>query len=228
MVTTKETGSLESKMKNIFNIELFYRALSVLIFVPMMLLPIVYSNYSLVIVYLIFNSIILYELFSMKSAQRNLVIVNISIAISTITFFIFILLNVTESLTYIVIIEIIITIWLFDTFSFLGGKIFGGKKLMPTISSGKTISGLLIGITFTLCSSQLYQIFSKVISFESTLFTTIIILFAFIGDLAASYLKRSVSIKDSGSIMPGHGGLLDRLDSFIGVFFVFGIVSLIK
>ena len=228
MVTAKETGSLEGKMNNIFNMELIYRIFSVLIFVPLMLLPIVYSDYALVIVYLIFNSIILYELISIKSIQRNLVIINISIAISTITFFMFILLNITESLTYIVIIEIIITIWIFDTFSYLGGKIFGGKKLMPTISSGKTISGLLIGIISTLFLSLLYQIFSKVISLELTLFTTIIILFAFIGDLAASYLKRRVSIKDSGSIMPGHGGLFDRLDSFIGVFFVFGIFWLIK
>ena len=57
------------------------------------------------------------------------------------------------------------------------------------------------------------------------LITLFIILFAFAGDTVASLIKRYASVKDSGNIMPGHGGLLDRFDSFISVFFLIGVVK---
>ena len=126
------------------------------------------------------------------------------------------------------IIQIILAIWLFDTFSFLGGKIIGGKKLMPSISSGKTQSGLLFGIIATLLSFYIYSLIINDFSLNYLLFIIIIIIFAFFGDVIASIVKRMSSIKDSGSIMPGHGGLLDRLDSFIGVFFFIGIYQLLS
>ena len=130
-------------------------------------------------------------------------------------------------MTSIDIIEIIFTVWLFDTFSFLGGKIIGGKRLMPSISAGKTQSGLLVGIIATLICFYIYSITINDFSLRQLLFIIIIILFAFLGDVIASMLKRLSSIKDSGSIMPGHGGLLDRLDSFLGVFFFIGIFKLL-
>ena len=130
-------------------------------------------------------------------------------------------------MTSIDIIEKIFTVWLFDTFSFLGGKIIGGKRLMPSISAGKTQSGLLVGIIATLICFYIYSITINDFSLRQLLFIIIIILFAFLGDVIASMLKRLSSIKDSGSIMPGHGGLLDRLDSFLGVFFFIGIFKLL-
>ena len=72
--------------------------------------------------------------------------------------FTFILINISGAMSSIEIIQIILAIWFFDTFSFLGGKIIGGKKLMPSISSGKTQSGLLVGITATLFSFYIYSI----------------------------------------------------------------------
>tara|TARA_B100000989_G_scaffold130784_1_gene97118 strand:- start:1492 stop:1983 length:492 start_codon:yes stop_codon:yes gene_type:complete len=144
----------------------------------------------------------------------------------TFTFFLFILIKVTAVMTSIDLIKIIIAIWLFDTFSFLGGKMIGGKKLMPLISSGKTQSGLLVGISATLFSFYIYSLIINDIALKYLLFVSMIILFAFIGDVTASIIKRLSSVKDSGSIIPGHGGLLDRLDSFIGVFFIIGIYQL--
>tara|TARA_A100001015_G_scaffold302114_1_gene389911 strand:- start:412 stop:906 length:495 start_codon:yes stop_codon:yes gene_type:complete len=146
----------------------------------------------------------------------------------TFAFFIFILIKITAVMTSIDLIEIIIAIWLFDTFSFLGGKIIGGKKLMPLISAGKTKSGLLAGISATLFSFYIYSVIVNDFSLKHLLFISIIILFAFIGDVTASIIKRLSSVKDSGSIIPGHGGLLDRLDSFIGVFFIIGIYQLLS
>ncbi len=215
---------MANNLHNLFNLELILRVLSLIIFVPVMIVPLIYSNLLLVFVYLLFNAIILQEIFSLKSKSSHNNIFNITITIITFTFFLFILSKITEYLVVRLIIEIILIIWIFDTFSFIGGKILGGKKLIPSISSGKTVSGLLIGISVTLLLSQIYKTIAET---ELNLFFIIlIIIFSFFGDLSASLLKRISYTKDSGSIMPGHGGLLDRLDSFLGVFFMITIINI--
>ena len=213
-------------MKNLFNKNLLLRVFSLIIFIPAMLLPIIISNYSLFIIYIFFNAVILCEIQLMKvNDEKNILLIIYQVFIIFI-FFTFILINITLSMPSTDLIEIIIIIWLFDTFSFLGGKIIGGKKLMPLISPGKTQSGLLVGIIATLLSFYVYSITFSDFSLKYLLFVSIIILFAFLGDMVASMAKRLSSIKDSGSIMPGHGGLLDRLDSFLGVFLFIGIFEL--
>ena len=219
---------MENNLKNLFNKNLLLRLSSLIIFIPLMLLPIIVSNYLLFIVYIFFNAVILHEMQLMKVDDGKKKLLIIYKTLITFIFFIFILIKITAVMTSIDLIEIIIAIWLFDTFSFLGGKIIGGKKLMPSISSGKTQSGLLVGITATLFSFYIYSIIVNAYSLKYLLFIGIIILFAFLGDVIASIIKRTSSIKDSGSIMPGHGGLLDRLDSFIGVFFFIGVYKLLS
>ncbi len=214
-------------MNNLFNKNLLLRVFSLIIFIPLMLLPIIVSNYLLFIIYIFFNAVILYEIHLMKVQYEKNILLIIYKVLIIFVFFIFILINITSTVTSTELIEIIIAIWLFDTFSFLGGKIIGGKKLMPSISSGKTQSGLFVGITLTLFCFYIYSITVNDFSLKYLLFISIIILFAFLGDVIASMAKRLSSIKDSGSIMPGHGGLLDRLDSFIGVFFFIGIFELL-
>ena len=217
---------MENNFKNLFNKNLLLRISSLTIFIPLMLLPIFVSNYLLFIIYIFFNAIILYELQLMKVRDEIQKLFIIYKVVITFTFFLFILIKVTAVMTSIDLMKIIIAIWLFDTFSFLGGKMIGGKKLMPLISSGKTQSGLLVGISATLFSFYIYSLIINDFSFKYLLFVSMIILFAFIGDVTASIIKRLSSVKDSGSILPGHGGLLDRLDSFIGVFFIIGIYQL--
>tara|TARA_Y200000002_G_scaffold338925_1_gene308600 strand:+ start:275 stop:931 length:657 start_codon:yes stop_codon:yes gene_type:complete len=218
---------MENKLKNLFNKNLLLRVFSLIIFIPLMLLPIIISNYLLFVIYIFFNAVILCEIKLMKVQDEKKKLLIIYKFLITFIFFIFIVIKITAVMTSIDLIEIIIAIWLFDTSSFLGGKIIGGKKLIPLISSGKTQSGLLVGITTTLFSFYIYSTIVNNYSFKYLLFVSIIILFAFLGDLIASVIKRMSSIKDSGSIMPGHGGLLDRLDSFIGVFFFIGIYQLL-
>ena len=215
-------------MENLFNKNLLLRVLSLIIFIPLIILPIILSIYLLFIIYIFFNAVILYEIHLMKvqdEKKRFLIIYKVLIIF---VFFTFIIMKITAVMTSKDIIEVIITIWLFDTFSFLGGQIIGGRKLMPSISSGKTWSGLLVGITFTLFISYIYSIAIYDFSLKYLLYISIIILFAFLGDVIASMLKRLSSIKDSGYIMPGHGGLLDRLDSFLGVFFFISIFQLLE
>ena len=179
-----------------------------------------------VIIFLFITSIICLEINQMKNKNRSYLIFNLYLAFTVLSFFLFVFLLITEKVSLLFLLATIATIWLFDTFSYIGGKIIGGAKLMPKISSGKTLSGLISGVFVTILLIQLLFYYLKIEFKFSIYFTISIIALSFIGDTIVSMLKRYASIKDSGKIMPGHGGLLDRFDSFIIVFLIFGISSL--
>lgn len=110
-------------------------------------------------------------------------------------------------------------IWATDTGAYFFGNAIGKKKLWPEISPNKTIAGALGGI---LIASIVSVIFQLVYPFEHSLLTIIFVAIAIsiigqIGDLVASAYKRHYKVKDSGNILPGHGGILDRMDSLIFV-----------
>lgn len=121
-----------------------------------------------------------------------------------------------------IIIGIFILIWTNDTFAYIVGKSIGKNKLFERISPKKTIEGLIGGLVFSIFAGILiskYYIGSKSID---TMYIWIVIafiasMFGTIGDLIESKFKRVANVKDSGNIMPGHGGVLDRLDSIIFV-----------
>lgn len=116
-----------------------------------------------------------------------------------------------------------------DTFAMLTGMLIGGKKLCPKISPKKTISGAVGGTLWcVLLSTAVYFILKSTNYFYDAIagglpvwaFIIIILIgsiIAQLGDLFESYLKRKAGVKDSGNILPGHGGMLDRIDSYIFV-----------
>lgn len=109
-----------------------------------------------------------------------------------------------------------IIIWTNDTFAFLVGKYFGKQKLFEKISPKKTVEGFLGGLFFASIASFFIAKFTDTFEFTYWLILSIIIaVFGTLGDLIESKFKRQADVKDSGIIMPGHGGLLDRLDSII-------------
>jgi len=109
-----------------------------------------------------------------------------------------------------------ILIWVNDTFAYLVGSKFGKQKLFPSISPKKTVEGFLGGLFFSCIASYFIAHFTNTLSFTQWLILSIIVsVFGTIGDLIESKFKRQANVKDSGVIMPGHGGLLDRLDSII-------------
>ena len=124
-----------------------------------------------------------------------------------------------------IIIGLFVLIWTNDTFAYLVGKSMGKHKLFERVSPKKTIEGFLGGMIFAAFAgfliSKLYIQPNPAFSGRSILIWTIIALivsvFGTIGDLIESKFKRIAGVKDSGSIMPGHGGILDRLDSVIFV-----------
>ncbi len=213
-------------MSDFFTKELIFRLGSVVVFVPLVILPLIYNNYFSIIVFLFITSIICLEINQMKNKNRSYLIFNLYLAITVLSFFLFLFLIITEIISLLFILATIATIWLFDTFSYIGGKIIGGAKLMPKISSGKTISGFFTGVFMTVLLIQLLFYYLEIEYKFSIYYTLFIIALSFVGDTVVSMLKRYASIKDSGKIMPGHGGLLDRFDSFIIVFLIFGISSL--
>lgn len=117
-----------------------------------------------------------------------------------------------------IIISIFIIIWVNDTFAFLVGKSIGKTKLFERISPKKTIEGFLGGIIFAVIASLIIAQFYIEQAPLKWLFIALIAgIFGTIGDLIESKFKRVAGVKDSGTIMPGHGGVLDRLDSIIFV-----------
>lgn len=143
------------------------------------------------------------------------------------------------------------TIILTDSFSYLGGMLWGKHKLAPVVSPKKTWEGavigcamaFLLGSAFSLLTFYLipdHQFGPFVVSFRSlianghnilpgvfmVLLTLVITIWAQCGDLLFSLLKRNAKVKDFSNLIPGHGGVLDRLDSFIFTFFLFFIITL--
>ena len=111
------------------------------------------------------------------------------------------------------IINYLILIELNDVFQYISGNILGKRKITPKISPNKTVEGLIGGIIFTTLTATLLKNFVN-INFQVK-FIPYICLIGFIGDVFISALKRKVNLKDSGTLLLGHGGILDRVDSLI-------------
>ena len=124
-----------------------------------------------------------------------------------------------------IIISIFILIWTNDTFAFIVGKSIGKNKLFEKVSPKKTIEGFIGGVVFAVIVSYIiskYYFEPKEYYFRKSVviwmaIAIIVGVFGTIGDLIESKFKRNAGVKDSGTIMPGHGGILDRLDSVIFV-----------
>src|SRR5690606_17644631 len=108
-----------------------------------------------------------------------------------------------------------ILIWSSDTFAYLTGKFFGKHKMAPKISPKKTWEGFAGGVILTIILAFFIEKYNPGLRGNWMVVGFLVSVFAPFGDLVESQLKRSFGVKDSGNIIPGHGGILDRLDSFI-------------
>lgn len=114
------------------------------------------------------------------------------------------------------LLSVFILIWSSDTFAYLTGRFLGKHKLFERISPKKTWEGFIGGIVFTLFSAFLLEYFIGLLSLESWMGLAVLVgVSGTLGDLFESAVKRNFKVKDSGSFIPGHGGILDRIDSLL-------------
>jgi len=117
---------------------------------------------------------------------------------------------------------------IFDSFSQISGQLFGKKKILPDISPNKTFGGLVGGAVIALASAFLLKSLYPGSTIMALLTAAGLVVFAFTGDVLASFYKRKYKVKDYSNLIPGHGGFLDRFDSLIagGAWITFSIYIL--
>ena len=168
-----------------------------------------YIPFAIILIY----SMIFYEiLFFFKNKKRRSFVLFLYVFISLISIEIYIIYFYEK----LIFLYFILLITCFDIFSYIFGSLFGKKRILPKISPNKTIFGVVAGLLLTLIISLLFNNLFYIFTFRTTMFfSTLIILFAFLGDVIESSYKRRFEIKNSSNILPGHGGIFDRLDSFV-------------
>ena len=126
-------------------------------------------------------------------------------------------LRLLEPGGFTIIVWLVLAIWLTDICAFFAGRAVGGPKLAPSISPNKTWAGLIGGVVAAAVWSVVWGSWQQVESLAAiALVGAATAVLAQLGDLGVSIIKRRFGAKDSGSLIPGHGGLLDRMDGFIG------------
>jgi phosphatidate cytidylyltransferase len=117
-------------------------------------------------------------------------------------------------------------VWGFDTGAFFAGHFWGRHKLAPTISPGKTWEGIFGGLIFSIIAAILFTTLPLGVPWYLAMVLGVLIgVAAALGDLAESLIKRQTHVKDSGQFFPGHGGVLDRIDSLLFAILVIAIFA---
>jgi phosphatidate cytidylyltransferase len=123
---------------------------------------------------------------------------------------------------------IVVVVWATDIGAYFLGKLAGGVKLAPRISPGKTWSGLIGGMCWAaVASAAMGLAFEQGATFGLAAIGVVLAIVAQLGDLLESAAKRDAGVKDSGHLIPGHGGLLDRIDGLVAVLVAVALARLV-
>ncbi len=193
--------------------------ISVYLVTALALLKIIDFQYLLLLISVPFL-IIAFELFGKKDASWDRITVNLSamlyipvpFALMNGLFFV----KPSGGHTSVILLSMFILIWANDVFAYLTGTFIGKHKLFERVSPKKTWEGSLGGVLFTVLFSVLFYNFTSLMElYQWIVYALIISVTATVGDLSESLLKRNKKVKDSGNLIPGHGGILDRFDATI-------------
>ncbi len=148
-------------------------------------------------------------------------------------YFAVVLLRHTPGLGYPYIILLMLLVWGADTAAYFTGRAFGRHKLLPNVSPGKTWEGVYGGLLFSLLVAVCGALWLDIPSSRWGAFLVVAlvaVIFSVIGDLNESYFKRRAGVKDSSHLLPGHGGILDRIDSLTAAapVFLMGLNLLVR
>lgn len=198
--------------------ETLKRALSGAVYVGVMWFGTSYSELTFNILFGIILLLCLFEMWKLRKGKTKV----LAFAYVAIPLLLIQLFGMTDS-DYrenpfdptLILIMFILT-WTFDTFAYLFGITFGKHKIIPSISPKKSWEGFVGGFVFTLIAAFIsHQIFNQ-LALRTLITISIVLPFtATIGDFIESYYKREAGVKDSGDFIPGHGGMLDRMDAFL-------------
>ncbi len=202
--------------------ELFYRILTSVILLPILFFATFYSEIYLILLLLLFYFLSMYEIIKNTT---NLLFIFFSLILLFFSFYSFYILRGDTDSSLIIIYWILISTFLSDVGGYSFGKIFKGRKITK-ISPNKTYSGVLGSFLLSCLSIPLMNLLQfillkkTIINFLELNFLIITILISLvcqIGDLFVSFLKRKINIKNISNMLPGHGGILDRIDGLIFV-----------
>ncbi|MFW6413392.1 MAG: phosphatidate cytidylyltransferase, partial [Oceanicaulis sp.] len=115
-------------------------------------------------------------------------------------------------------------VWSADTFAYLGGSWIGGPRLLPAASPNKTWAGLVAGLIFGVCAGAGVAYLYGMNPITAAFIAAPTALSAVVGDLLMSLAKRRFGVKDAGTLIPGHGGVLDRVDALMMAVLFAGLV----
>jgi phosphatidate cytidylyltransferase len=110
---------------------------------------------------------------------------------------------------------LLFTVWAMDITAYLAGKFFGRTPLVPSISPKKTWEGAIAGFIVCLLASWIFSSTAQLVLWHALILGALIGIFGQVSDLIESLIKREAGAKDSSELIPGHGGVLDRIDSFV-------------
>lgn len=126
------------------------------------------------------------------------------------------------------VLYVLVLVWATDSGAYFVGKLYGKHKLAPAVSPGKTLEGFLGGLftSLIICICVNYSQFFDISFYNLFISSILAILASVLGDLTESMFKREAKIKDSGHLIPGHGGILDRIDSLTSAIPIFAAFTL--
>lgn len=211
--------SIENKKRLIFG----------LIFISILWFATLYSVASCSILFSIIGLICIYEMYQLRIGKTKLIpLVYIITPFILIQILIwkYLSINIYDNIVWMpeVILYLFALTWTFDTFAYIFGVKFGKHKILPSISPKKSWEGFIGGLIFTTILAIF--IFGENIN-KILVYSVLIPISATLGDFIESYYKRKAMAKDSGNLIPGHGGMLDRMDSLLISISVISLIIII-
>ena len=198
--------------------ETLKRALSGFVYVLIMWFGTSFSELSFQILFLVLGLVSIYEMWKLRKGKSKVY----AFVYVLLPFFLIHFFGKIESLNFnsvfdpsLILLMFILT-WTFDTFAYLFGVRFGKTKIMPSVSPKKSWEGFAGGFFFTVIVSLITTHYFLAVENSIALVISLFLPFtATLGDFIESYFKRKAGVKDSGNFIPGHGGMLDRMDAFM-------------
>lgn len=198
--------------------DLFIRSTSVAILAPLVLLIVYFGGSIFSIAAVIASIIMLFEAISIYKSYLKPVLTNFLHCLVLCTYIcaaMYFLDSIRQTHHgFEIVVWLALSVWVCDIFAYLTGNMLKGPKILPSISPSKTWSGFFGGAIAAIIFAVFYQNLINT-PYNLVFWSLFIGAIAHIGDFIESHYKRRFKVKDSGSIIPGHGGVLDRMDSML-------------